>query len=229
MTVANPLPGARIRLADLVAAGLALAGGIHLAIGLDHGIAARGLTDHGALFAVAGAVQLTLAAGVARRAGPWAVGAAVATSLLLVGAWASTRAPIAADPEPIGLLDTITVALQSGAAVAGLVLLRRPTPVARRVVPALPALALLAVLGVAGGLAGPPPHDHNDHGHEHEDPAEAPVAAEARAQSRPNLFGDLFTAHTDGTHGTHGDSSLLGAAPEPPTSPDHDHEVPHDH
>jgi hypothetical protein len=220
MTAVTPPTRGRVGLPDLVAATLALAGGIHLAVGLDHGITDHGLTGHGARFAAAGAVQLTLAAVVARRAGPRALGAAVATSLLLVGAWASTRAPIAGDPEPIGLLDVATAVLQSVAAAAGLVLLRRPTPIPRRVVPALPALALVALLGVAGGLAVPSAHDHHDHGHEA--PADAPVAA---GSERPDLFGDLFTAHTDGPHGHTGPSD---AAPEPSAEPD-DHEPPHNH
>jgi hypothetical protein len=225
MTAVTPPTRGRVGLPDLVAATLALAGGIHLAVGLDHGITDHGPTGHGALFAAAGAVQLALAAIVARRAGPRALGAAVATSLLLIGAWASTRAPIAGDPEPIGLLDVATAVLQSVAAAAGLVLLRRPTPIPRRVVPVLPALALVALLGVGGGLVGPSSHDHHDHDHHdqsHEHPAAAPVAAESE---RPDLFGDLFTAHTDGPHSHTGPPD---AAPEPSAEPD-GHEPPHNH
>jgi hypothetical protein len=231
MTTATSAPRGRVGLPDLVAAALVLAGGIHLAVGLDHGIAEGGLSGHGALFAAAGIVQLALAAVVARRAGPWAVGAAVATSLLLVGAWASTKAPIATDPEPVGLVDAATVTLQSVAALAGLALLRRPTPAPRRLVPALPALALVALVGIGGGLVGPTSHDHR-HGdeHSHEHPDEALVAAEA--EPRPDLFGDLFTAHTDGTHGH---ASSTDVAPERSAEPSgadevpHDHEPPHDH
>jgi hypothetical protein len=234
MTIATRPPRGRVGLADLVAAALALAGGIHLAVGLDHGITDHGLTGHGALFAAAGVVQLALAAVVARRAAPWALGAAVATSLLLVGAWASTRAPIAADPDPVALLDAATVALQAAAGLAGLALLRRPIPTPRRLVPALPVLALMALLGLAGGLVGPSAHDHHDHDHGdgHEHPVEAPVAAQAEAEPRPDLFGDLFTAHTDGTHGH---ATHTGAEPESSAEPggenelSHDHEPPHDH
>ncbi|MPY95834.1 MAG: hypothetical protein GEV08_23100 [Acidimicrobiia bacterium] len=85
----------------LLVAGLAVAGGIHLAVGVQHGP----MTSHGGFFLALGAAQAALAVAVGRDAPEQLLRLAAALSAAVVIVWAATRAPgISTDAEAVGPL-----------------------------------------------------------------------------------------------------------------------------
>lgn len=171
--------GARRWARWLGAAGLALAGGAHVAVAIEHDAA-----GHGMLFLLTGTSQLGLAGMVARRSTRWALWAAVLSSVLLTVAWSVTRSPTAAAPTPAGLLDLSAVTGQLVTIAASAVLLRRRHRLPNRVRPVLVAAA--AVAGLTAGSLTPDSHDH----HHRE-----PPAADAAPPVESEIFGDLFADH----------------------------------
>lgn len=170
-------------------AGLGLAAGIHLGVGLQHGSG-----SHGTFFLAVGALQLVLALVVRERRSRLALAAVVALGVALAGTWVATRLPWLTDaPEPIGVIDVVATTL---AILTSVIAGRLVDPLARparrgATSAALPALALLAAVavttaGTALGSSSHRDHHHDDHHHHHD--------AQGSADGEP-IFGDLFDGH----------------------------------
>ena len=159
--------GAQPGLAWVLAGTMAGAGAIHLAMAPGH--AGGDLIDPLG-FVLAAWVQFGIAAmvvaGRARR-GTWTL--AVVANLVLIGAWAWSRVwglPFGAhafEPEEIGGIDLLTVALQSVGVVVATTLLAAPRSLHARLTPVVAGLAAVAVLGVATAAVVSP--DAASHGH----------------------------------------------------------------
>ena len=165
-------------------AGLAAAGGVHLAVGLDHRLGAGG---HGLALLAAAVAQLTVAAMLCRRVTTWRRGLAALVAIGVTLAWAASRLN---GDHPAGLLDGAAAAVQLVA--AGTLL---SSGRARRVVRPVP-VALVAIAGLLAGLASaavvPAGHHHL--------PSTPPP--EAATPPTPSIFGDLFVGHGHHSPGT---------------------------
>jgi hypothetical protein len=196
---------------QLLVATLALAGAIHLVVGVGH----RAGDAHGAFFVGVGAAQVGLALALAfsRRARPAALRATVVLSILVAGVWAATRVPgLPGGVESPGVLDLTCTAAEGVTALCAVLLLRRGAArghVGRRLPAPVAGAAVAALVVLAAPAAA---HDHH---HEHGHIAEA----NSPASVRPSIFGDLFEGHgLDGHHpGAH--PAPGGAPAAPATAP----------
>lgn len=159
-----------------VTGGLSVAAGIHLAVAGAH----DAVTTHGAFFAVAGLVQLTLAVMAARAMTRTVLVAAVTSSVVLLATWLAQRLGPDATDGP-GLLDTIASAAELLVAVAATSLVLGGSTVRRHAVPRSATVALVAVAAALSFAAAPAEHD--DH-HVDERPPAAAVR-EARPHQQP--------------------------------------------
>lgn len=166
-TAASQTPG----LAWLLAGLMAGSGVIHLAMAPAH--AGGDLIDPLG-FALAGWFQLGIAAMVlARRAARGTYVAAIVGNLALIGLWAWSRTwglPVgshAFEPEQVGGIDLLTVALQAAGVVVAAALVVSPRAAASRLTPVVAGLAAFAVLGAAtAAVVSPDAASHNHAGGE---------------------------------------------------------------
>lgn len=185
--------------ATAVTVTLALAGGLHLGVALEHGIT----TQHGGFFLVLGAFQVALTALVVRRPSPRLLAGSVAVSAIAVTTWAATRLPAFGQRETIGVLDLAAAGLELLTIGAGLSLLRgslRPRPAS-----ALRTSLFLVAAGVAAMSTTAVPSSHADHhhglnireasAHADDDGPAAAAGAHDRPTSDQPIFGDLFADH----------------------------------
>jgi hypothetical protein len=147
---------------------LAVAAGLHFAVLPSH--VKEGMWI-GLFFAVTAVVQLAMAVAVQRGVGPLSRLVIAAANLGVVGVWLVSRtAGLAlgghdAAPEPIALLDSLSVVAEL-AAVAGLYLWSTASRPARRPrLAGLPALAFVALVAAVIGLPLAPPADAHEHTH----------------------------------------------------------------
>jgi hypothetical protein len=169
---------------------LAFAAGLHLAVMPSH--VEEGLLVGGFFLAVAVA-QLVSAVLVHRGVGPLTRFVIAAGNLGVVAVWLVSRTVGLSlgghdsAPEPIALLDSLSVIAQL-AAVVGLYLRtarspRRRGPARLAGLPALPALALVALLAGGAGL----PFAEAAHAHEHADAHHAaPASVDGHTHSHAN-------------------------------------------
>ena len=144
---------------------LAVAAGLHLAVlpaHLEEGAAI------GAFFAVVALGQLGAAIAVQRGVGSWTRAVIAVANVGVIVVWAVSRtAGLAlgghdAAPEPIGLLDSLSLVAEM-AAVAGLYVATRPARFRSRF--AVPALAALALVAAAIAFPLAPAADAHEHVH----------------------------------------------------------------
>jgi hypothetical protein len=152
----------------LFAATMGAAGLVHLVMAPVH---AGGSTAEALGFAVFGWIQVTLALSALLgrwRRGLWA--AAVAVNLVAIALWIWSRTaglPFGShsgSPEPVALVDGVTVALETGALVVAAALLAAPARL--KVGWVVPSLAAVAVLGATTAVVvSPETAQHADHEH----------------------------------------------------------------
>jgi hypothetical protein len=122
----------------------------------------------GAFFAVTAIAQLAAAVAVHRGVGPWLRALIAVVNVGVVVVWLISRTVGLAlgghdaAPEPVALLDTLSVVAEL-AAVAGLYLLGSATLRPRRRLAGLPALVLVALLAAGAGLPLAPAADAHVH------------------------------------------------------------------
>lgn len=143
-----------IRMRAAVVAGLSVAAGIHLAVAGTHELA----TAHGAFFAIAGVVQLGLAAVVARTMTRSTLLAAAMSSVVLLAVWFTQRVGPTA-PDGPGVLDTVAGASELLVVVAATSLLLVGSTVRVRTIPRSATVALVGVVAALSFAAAPAQHD----------------------------------------------------------------------
>lgn len=157
LPTAPPMAFAGRRLVDrVIAAALALAGGIHAVLIPDH--FAESLL-FGAVFVAIAAMQLWLAVALVRAPGPRTYRAALLLSVALVAVWAGTRfvtPPTGAGPEEVDAWGVVAAGLELGAAflLATTVPATTRRPRSRALWAAAGALGFSIVYLLASGSAG---------------------------------------------------------------------------
>jgi hypothetical protein len=189
-----------MRPASVTSASLAIGGGIHLAVGVEHGVT----TQHGGFFVVVGAAQALLAFTIGRRATTVLLQLALVLSVFVISVWAMTRIGVVLLREPVGATDLICTAFEAVTIAAALVALR-PTRALRPATMHLHPVAVLAAVAVTAivtASTGGSPHDHDhDHGGRGHTECSAPASTH---DTSTRLFGDLFSDH-------HGDAGATCA------------------
>ena len=141
----GPPPTPRVGLWALVAS-LAVAGGIHLAVGYEHDF----VGVHGTFFVVAGAIQAVGAAVVARRPDRRFIGLVAAGSAALLATWIVRRTPGLPGGDALDPLATATAVAEVVTLVAAVRLLARPIARSGRI-PGIAALAFVAFVALGSG------------------------------------------------------------------------------
>lgn len=187
-----------------VAAATAIAGAVHLGVGLGHGPA-----GHGLLFLAVGATQVASALLVHRRPSRRRLAAVIAINTGVVVAWLLTYTPTDGRGAEITAAGLTATALEVAAALIAVTIRRRHTAGPLRRTSAR-AVTLVGAAAVAAGIFG-----WSGHSHTHHHDQAPPITASAETEP---IFGDLFTDH----HHT------PGADPDGRTHR-HDHSEPHGH
>lgn len=188
-----------------VAAGLAGAGAIHLAMVPSH-MAEWG--PEGLAFLMSAWVQLALALAILLRPRRWVLGAAIATSVLAIAAWAVTRTtgspwgPESGHAEAATFIDITCVAIEAGVIALAALALWRPRATARWSTSALvfaSVLPVAALLMSTVAIASPSASNHAAHAHGNEvTHAHGTGAADGHAHTAPDKLG--FSLLGNGHH-----------------------------
>jgi hypothetical protein len=169
----------------------AIAGAVHLGVGLRHGP-----TAHGSLFLAVGATQMALALLVLRRPGRQRLAAVVAINTTVTLAWLLTYTPSGTGRGEITSAGLTATTLQITAALTAVGIRRRRNagPARRTDARAVALVGAAAVAAAAFGWTG--------HSHHHDQPAGTTASAEVQP-----IFDDLFVEHHHSSAADHDDHS----------------------
>lgn len=218
--VGSPLTS-RVGLGILVAS-LAVAAGIHLAVGYEHDF----VDVHGTFFVVAGVIQAVGAAVVARQPSRRFILLVAVGSAALLATWLVQRTPGLPGGDALDPLATAAAVAEVVTVLAAARLLSLPIACSDRI-PGLATLAFAALVAVgSAGFAG---DGHGDHHH-----AEGEVVSDATPQdpsSEPGPLRPLRVAKAGGHHGSSADEErseaeavpVLPIEDGPASAPGNDH------